>query len=113
MRRRHASEVDGMVHYDVDSFPGYGRMSHNPMDQLAAGHRIEGADPRKRNHYDFTLWRAGGSRRLMRWPSPWGDGYPGWHIECSAMRLRDLGESFDVHTGRGVRFFHRHQGEMS
>ena len=113
IRRGHAYEVAGMVYYDVDSFPGYGRMSHNTMDQLAAGHRIEGADPQKRHHYDFTLWRAAGSRRLMRWPSPWGDGYPGWHIECSTMSLRHLGERFDVHTGGADLLFPHHEDEIA
>ena len=103
IRRGHAYEVDGMVYFDVDSFPTYGALSNNTVDQLAAGHRAltpgGGVDPKKRHHYDFTLWRAAGPRRLMKWPSPWGEGYPGWHIECSAMSLKHLGQHVDVHTG--------------
>jgi len=113
VRRGHAYEVDGMVYFDVDSFPAYGRLSHNSVDRLAAGHRTEQVDPKKKRHYDFTLWRAAGPRRQMRWPSPWGDGYPGWHVECSAMSLRHLGEHVDVHTGGADLIFPHHEDEIA
>ncbi|MGH2812320.1 MAG: class I tRNA ligase family protein, partial [Actinomycetota bacterium] len=83
----HAYVVGGTVYFDVDSFPGYGKLSRNTVDRLEAGHRLEETDPRKRRHYDFTLWREAGPRRRLKWESPWGEGYPGWHIECSAMSI--------------------------
>ena len=117
MRRGHAYEVDGMVYFDVDSFPTYGALSNNTVDQLAAGHRAltpgGGVDPKKRHHYDFTLWRAAGPRRLMKWTSPWGEGYPGWHIECSAMSLKHLGDHVDVHTGGADLVFPHHEDEIA
>jgi cysteinyl-tRNA synthetase len=108
-----AYEVDGMVYFDVDSFPRYGRLSRNTRDKLRAGHRIEAADPAKKNHYDFTVWRAAGPSRLMVWPSPWGDGYPGWHIECSAMSMKYLGETIDIHTGGSDNIFPHHEDEIA
>ena len=113
LRRGHAYEAEGMVYFDVDTFPTYGRLSHNDVHRLAAGHRSENVDPRKRHHYDFTLWRAAAPRRRVRWPSPWGDGFPGWHIECSAMSLRHLGEQVDVHTGGADLLFPHHEDEIA
>jgi cysteinyl-tRNA synthetase len=109
----HAYEVDGNVYFAVESFPGYGRLSGNTLDQLRAGHRQEAPDPRKRHHADFALWKAAGPHRLVKWPSPWGDGYPGWHIECSAMSLATLGEHIDVHTGGEDNVFPHHEDEIA
>jgi cysteinyl-tRNA synthetase len=109
----HAYEVDGNVYFAVESFPGYGRLSGNTLDQLRAGHRQEEPDPRKRHHADFALWKAAGPGRLVKWPSPWGDGYPGWHIECSAMSLATLGEHIDVHTGGEDNVFPHHEDEIA
>ena len=109
----HAYEVDGTVYFAVESFPGYGRLSHNTLDRLRAGHRQEEVDPRKRHHADFALWKAAGPGRLVKWPSPWGDGYPGWHIECSAMSLATLGEHIDVHTGGEDNVFPHHEDEIA
>jgi cysteinyl-tRNA synthetase len=110
----HAYEADGMVYFDVDSFPEYGKLSHNTRESLKAGHRSETViDPRRKNHYDFTLWRAAGSKRLMKWDSPWGPGFPGWHIECSAMSLKHLGERFDIHTGGSDNIFPHHEDEIA
>jgi cysteinyl-tRNA synthetase len=79
----HAYEVDGTVYYDVTTFPGYGKLSGNTLAQLRAGHRQEVAvDPAKRHPEDFALWKKAGPNRALKWPSPWGDGFPGWHIEC-------------------------------
>ena len=113
VERGHAYPAGGSVYYDVDSFPGYGALSHNTVDHLAAGHRMEGTDSAKRHHYDFTLWRAAGPRRLMKWDSPWGEGFPGWHIECSAMSRRHLGEHIDVHTGGADLIFPHHDSEIA
>jgi cysteinyl-tRNA synthetase len=113
LERGHAYEVDGTVYFAVESFPGYGRLSRNTVDRLRAGHRQEEVDPRKRHHADFALWKAAGPGRVVRWPSPWGDGYPGWHIECSAMSLAELGEHIDVHTGGEDNVFPHHEDEIA
>ncbi|TMC80175.1 MAG: cysteine--tRNA ligase, partial [Chloroflexi bacterium] len=82
VEKQHAYEVGGTVYFDIGSFPAYGRLSRNSTAKLMAGARGE-PDPRKRHPGDFTLWKAAGEHRLQVWPSPWGPGYPGWHIECS------------------------------
>ena len=109
----HAYQVDGNVYFAVESFPGYGRLSGNTLERLRAGHRQEEPDPRKRHHADFALWKAAGPGRLVKWSSPWGDGYPGWHIECSAMSLATLGEHIDVHTGGEDNVFPHHEDEIA
>ena len=108
----HAYEVGGTVYYDIASFPAYGRLSRNSTDSLLAGTRGE-VDPRKRHPGDFTLWKAAGEHRLQVWPSPWGDGFPGWHIECSAMSMALLGERFDIHTGGSDNVFPHHEAEIA
>jgi cysteinyl-tRNA synthetase len=113
LERGHAYEVEGTVYFAVESFPGYGRLSRNTLDRLRAGHRQEEVDSRKRHHADFALWKAAGPGRLVKWPSPWGDGYPGWHIECSAMSLATLGEHIDVHTGGEDNVFPHHEDEIA
>jgi cysteinyl-tRNA synthetase len=113
LERGNAYEAGGNVYFAVESFPGYGRLSGNTLDQLRAGHRQEEPDPRKRHHADFALWKAAGPGRLVKWPSPWGDGYPGWHIECSAMSLATLGEHIDVHTGGEDNVFPHHEDEIA
>jgi cysteinyl-tRNA synthetase len=110
----HAYEVDGTVYYDVTTFAGYGRLSGNTLDQLRAGHRQEVAvDENKRHAEDFALWKKAGPNRALKWPSPWGDGYPGWHIECSAMSMKHLGDRFDVHTGGNDNKFPHHEDEIA
>jgi cysteinyl-tRNA synthetase len=114
IEKGHAYEVDGTVYYDVTSFPGYGKLSGNTIDQLRAGHRQEVAvDPAKRHPEDFALWKKAGPNRALKWPSPWGDGYPGWHIECSAMSMKHLGERFDIHTGGNDNKFPHHEDEIA
>ena len=108
----HAYEVGGTVYYDIASFPAYGRLSRNTTDKLLAGTRGE-VDPRKRHPGDFTLWKAAGEHRLQVWPSPWGPGFPGWHIECSAMSMSLLGERFDIHTGGADNVFPHHEAELA
>ncbi len=109
----HAYEVDGNAYFSVESFPAYGKLSRNTLDQLRAGHRQEGVDPRKRHHADFTLWKAAGPDRIVKWGSPWGEGFPGWHIECSAMSLGELGEHIDIHTGGVDNVFPHHEDEIA
>jgi cysteinyl-tRNA synthetase len=108
----HAYEVGGTVYYDISSFAAYGRLSRNTMDKLLAGSRGE-VDARKRHPGDFTLWRAAGEHRLQVWPSPWGPGFPGWHIECSAMSMSLLGDRFDIHTGGADNVFPHHEAELA
>jgi cysteinyl-tRNA synthetase len=110
----HAYEAAGNVYYDVQSFPAYGKLSGNTLEALRAGHRQElELDPNKRHPADFALWKKAGPNRLMKWPSPWGDGFPGWHIECSAMSMKYLGERFDVHTGGNDLKFPHHEDEIA
>jgi cysteinyl-tRNA synthetase len=107
-----AYEVDGTVYFDIAKFPDYGRLSRNTTDKLMAGARGD-VDPRKRHPGDFTLWKAAGEHRLQVWPSPWGPGFPGWHIECSAMSMAILGERFDIHTGGADNVFPHHEAEIA
>jgi cysteinyl-tRNA synthetase len=109
----HAYEVDGNVYFDVRSFAGYGRLSGNTLEKLRPGHRQLEADPNKRHHADFALWKRAGANRLMNWESPWGQGFPGWHIECSAMSMKYLGDRFDIHTGGADLKFPHHEDELA
>ena len=113
VQRGHAYESGGNVYYAVRSFEGYGRLSGNVQEALRQGVRAE-VDPRKRDPSDFALWKQAEEGRLaLVWPSPWGDGYPGWHIECSAMGTRYLGERFDIHTGGVDNIFPHHEDEIA
>jgi cysteinyl-tRNA synthetase len=112
IEKGHAYEVDGTVFFDISSFPAYGRLSRNTTEKLMAGHRSD-PDPRKRQPADFTLWKAAGEKRQQTWPSPWGPGFPGWHIECSAMSMSILGERFDIHTGGADNVFPHHESEIA
>jgi cysteinyl-tRNA synthetase len=110
----HAYEVDGTVYFDVTTFPEYGKLSGNTLEALRAGHRQDAVtDPNKRHPADFALWKRAGHHRLLKWPSPWGEGYPGWHIECSAMSMKHLGARFDVHTGGNDNKFPHHEDEIA
>src|SRR5438128_12314076 len=108
----HAYEIGGTVYYDIATFPAYGRLSRNTTDNLLTGVRGD-PDPRKKHPGDFTLWKAAGEHRQQLWPSPGGEGYPGWHIECSAMSMSLLGERFDVHTGGADNVFPHHEAEIA
>ena len=112
IEKGHAYEVGGTVYYDIASFAAYGKLSRNTTDKLLAGARGE-VDPRKRHPGDFTLWKAAGEHRLQVWPSPWGPGFPGWHIECSAMSMSLLGDRFDIHTGGADNVFPHHEAEIA
>jgi len=107
-----AYEVDGTIYYDVSEFPGYGQLSGQKVGDTREGHRVE-VETDKRDPADFALWKHAREHRLMKWPSPWGDGFPGWHIECSAMSLKHLGERFDIHTGGIDLKFPHHEDEIA
>ncbi|MET9068472.1 cysteine--tRNA ligase [Streptosporangium sandarakinum] len=102
---------DGSVFFDAASFPSYGEVSGNRLDRLRPGHRVAGVDERKRFHADWALWKP--ADRELTWESPWGRGFPGWHVECSAMSLRFLGERVDVHTGGIDLRFPHHEDERA
>src|SRR4030088_626737 len=112
LERGHAYEAGGTVYYDIASFPDYGKLSRNTTDKLLTGVRGE-VDPRKRHPGDFTLWKGAGHHRMQVWPSPWGPGFPGWHIECSAMSMSLLGDRFDLHTGGSDNVFPHHEAEIA
>ena len=105
--------ADGVVYYDVGSFLAYGKLSGNDLERLAhgAGGRTN-AQAAKRHPADFFLWKPDHTH-LMRWDSPWGQGYPGWHIECSAMAMHFLGESLGIHTGGEDNIFPHHECEIA
>lgn len=108
-----AYSVGGNVYFDISSFDDYGKLSGNISDQKpGTNSRIE-PDPLKKNHNDFTLWKLGEPGRDLVWDSPWGKGFPGWHIECSAMSLKYLGDKFDLHTGGVDNIFPHHEGEIA
>jgi len=105
--------ADGNVYFSVESFPRYGALSGNTPEQLDAGAsgRVE-ARTDKRSPHDFALWKHD-EKHLMQWDSPWGRGFPGWHIECSAMSRKYLGDTFDIHTGGPDNIFPHHECEIA
>ena len=101
----------GDVYYDVGSFKDYGKLSGNTVEELVAGARVEGA-PDKRHPADFALW-INNPKHVMQWKAPWGSGYPGWHLECSAMSMKYIGETIDLHAaGEDLKFPH-HECEIA
>ena len=103
--------ADGHVLFDVPSMPDYGRLSRRPLDDMIAGARVDVA-PYKRGEMDFVLWKPS-SDNEPGWESPWGRGRPGWHIECSAMSWKHLGEVFDIHGGGIDLVFPHHENEVA
>ena len=103
--------VDGDVYFEVRRFPRYGQLSGKPLDELLVGARVE-VDERKRDPRDFALWKSAKPDEPS-WASPWGPGRPGWHIECSAMSMEHLGESFDIHGGGEDLIFPHHESEIA
>jgi len=107
----HAYPLEGDVYYDVTSKEDYGKLAGRSLDEMLAGARVA-VDERKRNPMDFALWK-GAKPGEPSWPSPWGPGRPGWHIECSAMSLRYLGDNFDIHAGGDDLIFPHHENEIA
>ena len=106
-----AYAVDGDVYYAVDRFAAYGKLAHRRLEDMAAGARIE-VDTRKRHPMDFALWKSSKPGEPA-WDSPWGKGRPGWHIECSAMSSKYLGQPFDIHGGGADLIFPHHENEIA
>ena len=105
---------DGTVYFDAQSFPGYGQISGNRLESLKPGHRYEYVeDGVKKFHADWSLWKPAGDRKAMVWDSPWGPGFPGWHIECSAMSLKFLHGHINVHVGGIDLRFPHHENERA
>ena len=108
----HAYESNGNVYFAAGSFPHYGCLSHYNLDELEAGARIDVNDE-KRHPFDFALWKAKKEEGEISWPSPWGEGRPGWHIECSAMVRKYLGTDIDIHCGGQDLTFPHHENEIA
>ena len=115
VERGSAYETEDGVYFSVETFPSYGALSGNTLEQLNAGARIE-VNERKRHPADFALWKktvGSNAKHLLKWPSPWGEGFPGWHIECSAMSRKHLGLTVDIHTGGEDNIFPHHECEIA
>ena len=106
-----AYRIDGDVFFPVERFPGYGKLSRRKLEELEAGARVE-VDERKRSPMDFALWKASKEGEPF-WESPWGEGRPGWHVECSAMSTKYLGQPFDIHGGGRDLVFPHHENEIA
>jgi cysteinyl-tRNA synthetase len=106
-----AYRVDGDVYFEVGKYAGYGRLSKRKLDDMQAGARVD-VDERKRHPMDFALWKSSKPGEPA-WDSPWGKGRPGWHIECSAMAMKHLGETFDIHGGGMDLIFPHHENEIA
>jgi len=112
IKKGHAYEVHGNVFYDVTSFKEYGKLSGNTLDNLKVGARLE-EHPDKKHPWDFALWLKAPANHILQWDSPWSVGYPGWHIECSAMSIEYLGDTLDIHTGGEDHIFPHHEAEIA
>ena len=107
-----AYEVNGSVYFDVSSHADYGKLSGRRVAELEEGARVAARDDKRRPE-DFALWKRAEPEHIMRWPSPWGEGFPGWHIECSAMAMKYLGQTFDIHGGGIDNIFPHNECEMA
>jgi cysteinyl-tRNA synthetase len=112
LAKGHAYESNGSVYFDVASWPTYGKLSGRSVDQMQAGARVE-VSAEKRHPADFAIWKRAEPGHIMQWPSPWGMGFPGWHLECSAMSMKYLGETLDIHGGGLENSFPHHDDEIA
>jgi len=112
IEKGYAYEVNGSVYFEVAKWPEYGKLSGRRVEELMEGARVE-VNPDKRHPADFALWRRAEPEHIMRWPSPWGWGFPGWHLECSVMSTKYLGQPFDIHGGGVENKFPHHDCEIA
>ena len=112
IEKGHAYEANGSVYFSVESDPDYGKLSGRRVEENEAGKRVAVRDE-KRHPMDFVLWINAQPEHILKWPSPWGWGYPGWHIECSAMSSKYLGETFDIHGGGVDNIFPHNECEIA
>ncbi|MGQ9802502.1 MAG: cysteine--tRNA ligase [Anaerolineae bacterium] len=112
IEKGYAYEVDGNIYFSVEKFPDYGKLSGRRVEELEPGARVEVREE-KRHPADFALWKRAEPEHILRWPSPWGWGYPGWHIECSVMATKYLGETFDIHGGGLENIFPHNECEIA
>jgi len=111
-----AYEINGSVYFDVKKYNddyAYGKLSGRVLEDLLSNTRILEGQEEKRNSFDFALWKKAQPEHIMRWPSPWSDGFPGWHMECSAMSAKYLGDHFDIHGGGMDLLFPHHESEIA
>ncbi|MBZ0285385.1 MAG: cysteine--tRNA ligase [Anaerolineae bacterium] len=111
IEKENAYVAEGSVYFDVTSAPGYGKLSNRKVESQEAGTR-EAVRDEKRNPEDFALWKKAEPEHILRWESPWGEGFPGWHIECSAMAKKYLGTTFDIHGGGVDNIFPHNESEI-
>jgi cysteinyl-tRNA synthetase len=112
IEKGYAYEANGSVYFDLSRWPEYGKLSGRRVEELMEGARVE-VNPDKRHPADFALWRRAEPEHIMRWPSPWGWGFPGWHVECSVMSTKYLGQPFDIHGGGVENKFPHHDCEIA
>ena len=112
LKKGYAYAVNGSVYFDVSRFKDYGKLSGRNVEEMLAGLRVE-VSPDKKNPVDFALWKKAEPNHIMKWPSPWGMGYPGWHLECSVMSMKYLGKTIDIHGGGLENQFPHHECEIA
>ncbi len=112
IEKGYAYEVNGSVYFEVAKFDGYGKLSGRNIEEMQAGARVD-VSPDKKTPADFALWKKAQPNHIMQWPSPWGMGYPGWHLECSAMSMKYLGATIDIHGGGMENKFPHHECEIA
>jgi cysteinyl-tRNA synthetase len=112
LEKGHAYEINGSLYFDVSNWPEYGKLSGRKVEEQEEGARLA-INPDKRHPADFAVWKKAEKGHILRWPSPWGWGYPGWHVECSVMATKYLGQPFDIHGGGLENMFPHNECEIA